>query len=135
MWSEPKTDWTSSDYVNYTDYNRIKNNIDYLRELALSLYSPFPFGDMGEDKTSYAEFPYADEFNSIEENWSSLAEIIYPEKEVVGKTWYENAGTPTYEDFNRLESLCLKMYERLDIIRKNKERLAFTLGQQRVIKI
>lgn len=135
MWLEPKTDWESSDYVNYTDYNRIKNNIAYLRDEALTLYSTFPFGTIGEDKSGYADFPYADEFNSLEENWSILASAIYPEYSITGKTWYENAKTPTYEDFNRLESLCLRMYERLKIIHANKERLAFTLGRQRTIKV
>ena len=41
MWQEPKTDWTVNDYFNYTDYNRIKNNIAYLREQALKLYINF----------------------------------------------------------------------------------------------
>lgn len=29
-WIEPKTDWTSQDTFNFSDYNRIKNNIAYL---------------------------------------------------------------------------------------------------------
>lgn len=44
VWQTPKTDWTgtttsSGEYVgdrfNATDFNRIKNNLDYLRELAI----------------------------------------------------------------------------------------------------
>ena len=53
MWQEPKTDWTVNDYFNYTDYNRIKNNIAYLREQALKLYINFPFTEMGSDKEGY----------------------------------------------------------------------------------
>ena len=57
MWQEPKTDWTVNDYFNYTDYNRIKNNIAYLREQALKLYINFPFTEMGSDKEGYSDFP------------------------------------------------------------------------------
>lgn len=72
MWQEPKTDWTVNDYFNYTDYNRIKNNIAYLREQALKLYINFPFTEMGVDKEGYSDFPYAEEFNAMEDNLESL---------------------------------------------------------------
>lgn len=53
MWQEPKTDWLPTDYFNFEDYNRIKNNISYLREQALKLYINFPFTEMGSDKEGY----------------------------------------------------------------------------------
>ena len=31
-WINPKTDWTKNDRFNYSDYNRIKNNLNYLHE-------------------------------------------------------------------------------------------------------
>lgn len=65
MWIEPKTDWAITDSFNFEDYNRIKNNIAYLRERALSFYSTVPFEDMGSDKIGYNEFPYAEEFNRL----------------------------------------------------------------------
>ena len=65
MWIEPKTNWVSTDYFNYSDYNRIKNNIAHLRDLSLSLYVNYQYKDMGVDKSGYSEFPYADEFNAI----------------------------------------------------------------------
>lgn len=77
MWQEPKTDWTVNDYFNYTDYNRIKNNIAYLREQALKLYINFPFTEMGVDKEGYSDFPYAEEFNAMEDNLESLKDNTY----------------------------------------------------------
>lgn len=77
MWQEPKTDWTVNDYFNYTDYNRIKNNIAYLREQALKLYINFPFTEIGVDKDGYSDFPYAEEFNAMEDNLESLKNNTY----------------------------------------------------------
>ena len=33
-WIKPKTNWASTDKMNLEDYNRIKNNILYLKEKA-----------------------------------------------------------------------------------------------------
>ena len=49
-WENPKTDWHSSfdgdgnytgDHFNASDFNRIKNNLDYLRELASKMFDEF----------------------------------------------------------------------------------------------
>lgn len=66
MWIEPKTDWVITDSFNFEDYNRIKNNIAYLYEMALNFYSSIQLEDMGSDKIGYNEFPYAEEFNRLE---------------------------------------------------------------------
>ena len=34
MWETPKTNWTSGDTFDVTDYNRIKGNIDELKALS-----------------------------------------------------------------------------------------------------
>ena len=135
MWKEPKTDWTADDYFNLSDYNRIKNNISYLRELALEVYVMFPWQDMGSDKTSYAEYPYADEFNALENNLQFLRENTFQFDTDVKKQWYENVRTPNYEDFNRLERACLFFYNGFSSIKQNKQRLSFRLGAFKSIKI
>lgn len=131
MWAEPKVDWAETDYINYIDYNRIKNNIEYLRELALKLFPDFLFSDMGNDKSGYSEIPYADEFNLIEENLEGIRDNTYKFYSTDSKTWYENRPTPTYEDLNRIESACLKMYQGLTKQLELKSRLSIRLGHQR----
>lgn len=135
MWQEPKTDWTAGDYVNLSDYNRIKNNIAYLRELALKVYVDFPWADMGADKTSYGQYPYADEFNALENNLESLRQNTFLFDDSDPKQWYENQRTPNYEDFNRLERACLLFYNGLNKQYEMKRRLSFRLGAFREIKI
>lgn len=134
MWQEPKTDWTADDYVNMSDYNRIKNNIAYLRELALKVYVDFQWADMGVDKTSYAQYPYADEFNALENNLESLRQNTFLFDDSDQKQWYENQKTPNYEDFNRLERACFLFYKGFSSQKENKRRLSFRLGTYRTIQ-
>lgn len=135
MWTTPKTDWSSTDYFNLTDYNRIKNNIAYIRELALEVFVDFPFEDMGNDKTSYTEYPYADEFTAMEDNLEYIRENTFLFDDSEYKQWYENQRTPNYEDFNRLERACLLFYQGFNSIKENKARLSFRLGAMKAIKI
>ena len=135
MWTEPKTDWVSTDFFNLSDYNRIKNNIAYLRELALTVYTDFSWQEMGADKTSYAQYPYADEFNALEDNLESLRQNTFLFDDSDPKQWYENQRTPNYEDFNRLERACLLFYQGFNSIAKNKRRLSFRLGAFKAIKV
>lgn len=134
MWTQPKTDWVSTDKFNYTDYNRIKGNIEYLRELALELYVNFPYTDMGNDKTGYAEYPYADEFTALEDNLEYMRENTFLYDDSDAKQWDENARTPTYEDFNRIENACLNFYNGLTIQKASTRRLPFRFGNASQIK-
>ena len=49
-WTTPKTDWQGAtnaegvyigDRFNAADFNRIKNNLQYLRDLAIKMYDEF----------------------------------------------------------------------------------------------
>lgn len=135
MWQEPKTNWQSTDYFNFSDYNRIKNNIAYLRDLALEVFVDFPYKEMGEDKTSYAQYPYADEFTLMEENLENIRQNTFAFDRSESKQWYENMLTPNYEDFNRLESACLTFKNGFDSIKSNKDLLSIRLGNDSFVKI
>ena len=110
MWTEPKTDWVITDSFNFEDYNRIKNNIAYLYEMALDFYSSVQLEDMGDDK------------NNLELLRNSTFIFNNEEK----KTWYANEKTPDFEDFNRIERICLDYYKGLQ--RYRPRRLSITLG-------
>lgn len=79
-WQTPKTDWYGAtdsegnytgDRFNASDFNRIKNNLDYLRDLASRLYDEFSIVSLGEDRTPKDYF-YADEINQLEENLKTV---------------------------------------------------------------
>ena len=74
MWSTPKTDWFGrvedgvyiGDRFNAVDFNRIKNNLEYLRGLAISMYEEFTIHSLGSDRTPKDYF-YADEIKGLRE--------------------------------------------------------------------
>ena len=75
-WTTPKTDWKityvdgeyAGDYCNYTDYNRIKGNIEYLAALP----TPRVFiDDMGGDKVVGNPI-YSSEFNAFQNNLEKI---------------------------------------------------------------
>lgn len=135
MWTEPKTDWASTDYINFSDYNRIKNNIAYLENLAFLLYPSFSCVDMGNDKSAYSDFPYAEEFNALENNLDIIRAHTYSFFGDESKQWYPNNRTPTYEDLNRLENACRRLFDGLQKQADMKRRLSFKLGSAKGINI
>ena len=73
MWQTPKTDWHGGvdangvyegDRFNAVDFNRIKNNLQYLRDMAIKLYQEFTIPSLGVDRTPRDYF-YADEINQM----------------------------------------------------------------------
>lgn len=119
-WQTPKTDWYGAvednvytgDRFNYTDYNRIKNNLVYLRELAIKMYDEFNINDVGEDKT-VAEYFYAEEINQMEENLETINSNTLRREYGSAPTYVDNGNTPDYVELNRLESSILDLYDRL----------------------
>lgn len=119
-WQTPKIDWHGAvednvytgDRFNYTDYNRIKNNLVYLRELAIKMYDEFSINDVGNDKT-VAEYFYADEINQMEENLETINSNTLKREYGSAPTYVDNGNTPDYVELNRLESSILDLYDRL----------------------
>lgn len=133
-WKTPKTDWTADDYFNYWDYNRITNNIFFLNRFMRFLFLPFSIVDMGDDK-NYESMIYAKEFNVIEDNLQTVNQNTYQFEIGEKKTWQANRPTPTYKDFNRIESACLKLYTQAMTDYGALTILKFTLGGEKGIKV
>lgn len=146
-WEEPKTDWSATyndsglfigDFFNVTDYNRIKNNLLYLRELATELMINVPKIVVGEDKhlpdnenpDIDNDYFYADEINLIEDGLKSLDErftfVDFGDKQ----TFYDNGKFIDAAELNRIEKAELKMYNLLQGSIAGKSRLAIRLGMR-----
>lgn len=134
-WIEPKTDWTSQDTFNFSDYNRIKNNIAYLRERAVKLVKPFEIQDMGDDMTSYAELFEASKFNTLEQNLETINDNAYLKDYGTKQTFYDNGVFIAYAELNRIESATLDIYNMLGRQEIGLRRLAFRLGAGREVRI
>lgn len=108
-WSTPKTDWTSTDYFNAVDYNRIKNNLIYLRDLAVTVYDEFSIETVSDDKT-YEDFFYADEINTMERNLDTINTNSLQRSYGDTPTYAANGKIMDYAELNRLESATLDLY-------------------------
>lgn len=132
-WITPKTDWMAwqdengnyaGDYFNTVDYNRIKNNIEFLGAIAHQFWPVFV---RAMPDRNYEEYPYADEINTLAENLEAIN--AFANCEIGEKTEYsDNGAFIGYEDLNRLESACLKLYEAMWNLYTRPLKLPFRLG-------
>lgn len=139
-WNTPKTDWHGytdatgiyhGDRFNASDFNRIKNNLQYLRNLAITMYPDFDIEDMGSDK-GYADYPYADEINLIEDNLDIIADstikTVYGSKQI----FMDNGAFIDYAELNRIESASLDIYNKLLAQHDGRRMVTFMLGAREV---
>lgn len=121
-WTTPKTDWYgvtnpsdgvyTGDRFNAVDFNRIKNNLTYLRELALKMYDEFSIVPLGADRT-YSDYFYADEINQLEENLKTINNKTLKRSYGNPPTYVANGNTMDFAELNRLERAILDLYDRL----------------------
>lgn len=133
-WQVPKVNWTSEDLFGYLDYNRIIGNLFFLNRFMRFLFLPFEIEEMGADK-NYESMIYAREFNVIEDNLQTVNQKTYQFKIGEKKTWMANKATPAYEDFNRIENACLRLYTQAMADYGALKTLSFTLGGEKGIKV
>lgn len=146
-WITPKTNWKASfngageylgDYFNIVDYNRIKNNLVYLRDLGTELFYGLPVITVGADKHyPVAGSPnwdndnfFADEINKIENGLESLDGVIKLFNHGKKQTFYENGRFIGYTELNRIESAELELYNYIKDSIAGKSHLAIRFGER-----
>lgn len=136
-WQTPKTDWYGEviegvyvgDRFNAVDYNRIKNNLIYLRDLAITVYESFNIETVSNDKTT-ADFFYADEINAMERNLDTINNNTLKRNYGTRVTFSANGNTPVYTELNRLESAIPDLYDRLSNQSEGRRTLTFNFGMK-----
>lgn len=135
-WQTPKTDWHGStdsegnysgDRFNAVDFNRIKNNLDYLRELAIQMYDNFTTFSLGDDRTE-SDYFYADEINEMEENLKIINANTLKRSYGNAPTYIDNGNTMDYKELNRLEGAILDLYNKLTNQHDGRRTLTFNFG-------
>ena len=120
-WETPKTDWYgetdaegiyTGDRFNAVDFNRIKNNLEFLRDLAITMYEEFAINKLGDDRT-VKDYFYADEINDLEENLNTINTKSINRSYGSPPTYYDNGNVMDFTELNRLESAILDLYNRL----------------------
>lgn len=127
MWTKPKIDWELSSRFDMRDYNRIKNNLDYLKELFLTLFPSIIWQSMGVDK-GYMDYPYADDINKFEDNLDTLNKSFINLGIGDKKTFYENQPFIDFIELNRIEKGIQMLYKQLYGSSQSRPMLRFTLN-------
>lgn len=132
MWETPKTDWHYEldseglyvgDRFNATDFNRIKNNLEYLREMAIKMYDEFTIHALGTDRTP-TDYFYADEINQLEENLNTINYNSIKRSYGTAPSYAANGNIMDFTELNRLEGAILDLYDKLS--NQNDGRRTFT---------
>ena len=123
MWSTPKVDWKPIEYFNIEDWQRIRGNLEYLRDRLHAMGTRMPALLETDTGRGYSELPYVHLVNNMEQNLADLREILGADftEEVAQKTWYARldsmyTSNPTYQDWNRWERVLLLVYEAIQYI-------------------
>lgn len=120
-WITPKTDWygeTDSDGIytgdrfNAVDFNRIKNNLQYLRDFSISMYDEYEINDLGADRNAGVYF-FADEIMDLEENLETIVSNTNNKSYGTPPMYVANGIIMDYVELNRLESAILDLYLKL----------------------
>lgn len=136
-WVAPKTDWHGEvvdgiyvgDHFNATDFNRIKNNLAYLAELALEIYESFSIHNLGSDRTPVDYF-YADEINKLEANLKTINSKTLKRSYGSPPTYVDNGNTMDFVELNRLEGAILDLYNRLTNQYEGRRMLTLNFGMK-----
>lgn len=134
-WIEPKTDWEKTDKFNIDDFNRIRNNVQWLHQKLSEINMFFDIADMGDAETTHARYPTAAVFNAIEQNVQYINSRMENKDFGVTKTFFPNGAFITYDELNRIESMELDMKTSIDSIEKNIRHIPFRLGGYDAIRI
>lgn len=135
LWHTPKTNWKATDRFNYVDYNRIKNNLTYLYELAQEVYKQFSIVDMGADIEDYTGWFTAAAFNAFESNLETINKNIFTQNYGVSQRFFDNGQFIKWDELNRIESATLQMNDLLERQKATLRKLPFRLGAFREVRI
>lgn len=140
-WVTPKTNWYGGvvggvyegDYFNATDYNRIKNNLSYLKDLTSSVYGAIDsFPTLGADK-NYTSYLYAEEINNLELALDLINDSTVRLEIGDRAVFYANGNTIDYVELNRLESAILDLYENINNAKNGRRKFTWNFGKGEVL--
>lgn len=131
-WITPKTDWNSESYINFTDYNRICNNLDEVRSEATKLGFNYSGYQTMTRASGYSFLHHADDFNKQIENYNLFDDGILPSFQPITDSFSANGYTITYVTLNAIESGVLALHTILSVAIENMPRLAFRLGGDKI---
>ena len=108
-WQEPKTSWSSEDYYNFEDLNRVESNTQVVVEL-VKLFNKTPDLEI-EANRNMKSIEFAESLNRIEKNINILCGNRVLSELIAPKINWEHNQKFSYVDANRLEKNLKLLYE------------------------
>ena len=134
VWTDPKTNWENTDKFNVSDFNRIKNNIEFLHNEAELLYKNFEISNMGQNIESYESYWDVKCFNAFEENIETINNIIFTQDYGIMQRFFENGPFIKLDELNRIEAACLRMKDILHRQKIGLRKIPFSLGNMKGVR-
>lgn len=136
MWIQPKTNWKKDDSINIEDFNRIRNNLLYLYEKSKIFYKDYNLSKKLVEEVTYSSYAYTEKWNFLEFTSNDIYNNTYKLNDVGSmKEFIIYQNYIDYNELNRLEKLCIKYYDLLKGQEDTIEKLSFTLGNYKGVKI
>lgn len=136
MWQEPKINWTKDDFINIEDFNRIRNNLLYLYEKSKKFYKNYNLSKQLVEEVNYSSYAYSEKWNFLEFTSNDIYNNTYKLKNIgTMREFIAYQNYIDYNELNRLENLCLKYYNLLNSQENTIEKLSFTLGNYKGVKV
>lgn len=138
MWQTPKTNWYGSvdsegkyigDRFNAADFNRIKNNLEHLRDMAIVMYKKFNITSLGADRTP-ADYFYADEINQLESNLNTINNNTLRKGYGATPSYIDNGNTMDFNELNRLEGAIFDLYNLLSNQSEGRRMFTWNFGMK-----
>lgn len=126
-WLIPKTSWKSTDHFNKEDYNRIADNLRYIKGFAKKFITRVIHFKQMWQKTSYTQFLEPDEVNTFQTNLHAVNNKIGNYDLGEDTEYFRYGATPTHEQWNRIEGYTLQIYDNM-LERTTSTRLTQKLG-------
>lgn len=126
-----KTDWTSTDFINFGDWNRIEQNMLDLANFLISIQYNVPVPSVVTNRTT-ASIDFLSSINRIESNLTAIQTAfgMTPPNYLANKTWTVGQGF-SFNDANRLENNTQILVTYGDLVQKSFRRCGnFTCGDQ-----
>lgn len=121
MWQVPKLNWTSDDFYNPEDLNRVENNTLEVAQLIQQLIGSNVNLEPTEVNRNYSSIEFADGLNRVERNLERLSVLNLSGLQQLKTTWI--AGDPfSYRDAIRLENNLYLLYS---VLSKNTTNVSY----------
>ena len=108
-WITPKTNWTSSDYYNFADLNRVENNINELRIYLVSIGYVIPVITVNTTRIN-TSYDLVSSINRIENNINTIRLAFVTPGDWQSTIVWDHTVKFTEVSANRWESSVFSLY-------------------------